>query len=268
MDQLIELYPSHRTHQSVRGIYLNEPILDRPFVYANFLSSLDGRIAVGKGRNSLLPEELPNQNDFRLFLELQAQADCIITHGAYLRARANKTLGDVLHLNKKHQDLLTWRLQNQLAEDFKVAICSNSLDFPEPFDLKKEQVLIATSQASSPAKRQYWQDLGYKLAICGTHWVEGDVLCDTLEEQQAQRIFLCSGPKILASMLAKRRLNQMYLTFSHQMIGQESFHSLIEGEASGDLSHCSFHQMRLIYDQSPELKHKQWYARFDVRYSE
>lgn len=60
---------------------------EAPFVYGNFVSSLDGRIALmdTAGGESYLPEALTNPNDLRLFFELEAQADCLITHAGYLR---------------------------------------------------------------------------------------------------------------------------------------------------------------------------------------
>src|SRR5262245_66693022 len=97
-----QLYPNWR-ERPVRGLYLSHRLheLGRsglPFVYGNFVSSLDGRIALrvprdGEGR---LPEALMSGSDFRLLLELHAQADCLITHWVYMRPNAAAPLHDPL----------------------------------------------------------------------------------------------------------------------------------------------------------------------------
>lgn len=267
MSEIVELYPQLRVLESIEGIYLSEPIPhNQNFVYTNFLSSLDGRIAIRKAQQSYLPEQLTNAHDFRLFLELQAHADCIVTHGAYLRARAHQTLGDILHIGKHHKDLLTWRQQQQRASQYQVIICSNSLEFPQPADLEKRQVIIATSNNSSPAKRQHWKQMGYSVVVCGKDWVESDLLCQHLSQLNLKRVFLCTGPKMLTDMLARKQLDRLYLTISHQLIGHQQFHTLMEGKLSQHLSHCRCKQARLIYDQSKSLTHSQWYVRFDLSY--
>jgi hypothetical protein len=98
-ERLLRLYPEPRQEVELRGLYLAHELHRRggphaPFVYADFVSSLDGRIAVA----DLVPPELIGGNDLRLLLELQAQADCVITHAGYLRALAEGRLGDILNI--------------------------------------------------------------------------------------------------------------------------------------------------------------------------
>ncbi|MGH8671441.1 MAG: hypothetical protein ACREUA_05305, partial [Burkholderiales bacterium] len=118
MTEILRLYPEPSMQCALEGLYLAENLhrmgsSDRPFVYANFISSLDGRIALidpGDGK-SRVPGELTSLNDWRLFQELQAQADCFITHGAYLRTLAEGRLDDILQVGTKPEsaDLLAWR---------------------------------------------------------------------------------------------------------------------------------------------------------------
>ena len=76
---------------------------EQPFVYANFVSSLDGRIAVVEVQTgeSYVLEDLTSGHDWRLFQELQAQADCMVTHGGYLRALAARKFQDILRLGSR-----------------------------------------------------------------------------------------------------------------------------------------------------------------------
>jgi len=80
--QILELYPQTGTARALDGTYLDHNLhtlgtSEQPFVYANFVSSLDGRIAVVEAHTgeSYVLEDLTSSHDWRLFQELQAQAD-------------------------------------------------------------------------------------------------------------------------------------------------------------------------------------------------
>ena len=101
---LLQLYPQVRD-TPLRGLYLAHGLHELglpglPFVYGDFVTSLDGRIALRDPASdeSYLPEALTSTSDLRLLLELHAQADCLITHGGYLRAIARKRLDDILQV--------------------------------------------------------------------------------------------------------------------------------------------------------------------------
>jgi hypothetical protein len=88
---LLALYPEpERT--ALEGIYLSHDLrrcrrgVD-PFVYSNFIASLDGRIAVAdpQGGEPEIPSATANPRDWRLLLELAAPADALIVSGRYVR---------------------------------------------------------------------------------------------------------------------------------------------------------------------------------------
>ncbi len=261
--RIIQLHPERRECESVNGLYLAENLhahARRPLVYADFISSLDGRIAIVRDGVEQLPESLTNANDLRLFMELLAQADCIITHGAYLRARAAGLLGDILHCGG---ELDNWRREHNLAPP-AVVVCSASLDFPAPLDLDRDKVIIATGQAHDPARAERWRDQGYRLITAGTGaMVEAGALLDELAAQGLRSICFAAGPQLLESALKDRCLDLLYLTLSHQLIGGDTFHTLIPNAA---LDHCRLIQKHLIFDNSPTLKHPQWFAKFECQY--
>ena len=251
---------------SVRGIYLRENLhrhtkTDRPLVYANFISSLDGRIAVFRNQIARMPESLINNNDLRLFFELLAQADCAITHGAYLRARAAGLLGDIFTLG---EELGQWRNQHRFPP-LKVVVCSASLDFPPPHDIATENLIIATGKNHDRKLAEQWRNRGYRLIVAGNHTlVEADLLLERLREYHLRNAYLVAGPKLFESTLEKRCLDLLYLTLSHQLIGNDRFHTLIPG---ADTKHCRLRQKHLILDASRELAHPQWFAKFACRYA-
>lgn len=145
---------------------------EKPFVYANFLTSLDGRIALeDSSGQTYLPKSLTTPNDFRLFLELECQADCLITHGGYLRSLAEKRLGNILQigLTDTTRDLAEWREAQGLVPQPAIVVASASLDFPMPPSIREhgQACYIATGEQADPAKLDYWRRQGYDIILAG-----------------------------------------------------------------------------------------------------
>jgi riboflavin biosynthesis pyrimidine reductase len=248
-ETLRQLYPHWREH-SLRGLYLAHRLheLGRPelpFVYGNFVSSWDGRIALRDTRSgeSRLPEALTSGSDFRLLLELHAQADCLITHGGYMRAIAQKRLDDLLQVGtiKGHEDLAAWRQAQGLAPQPAICIASGSLDFPFPESVARhgQQVFIATGRSAGAARVRELEREGYEVVVAGEgSTVEGRPLVDALAQRGYKSAFLLAGPRMLETMLRDGVLSRLYLTLIHRLLGGEHFHSLIEGpelDAAGRL---------------------------------
>jgi len=86
------LIPAPQEELPLHGLYLQHQLHRRgssgqPFVYSNFITSLDGRIALaGEHRHSHeVPDSITNPRDWRLYQELAGQADILITSGRYFR---------------------------------------------------------------------------------------------------------------------------------------------------------------------------------------
>jgi len=163
--KLLRFYPDPCEKISIKGLYLAHQLhkwgsAEPPFVYANFLSSLDGRIALEDAdQSTYIPKHITTASDFGLFMELHAQADCIITHGGYMRALGEGRLGNILQV--KDKELIEWRLNNGLKPQPAVIIASAGLNFPLHGSLKEhgQAVYIATGTKAEPDRIRYWQDL-------------------------------------------------------------------------------------------------------------
>jgi len=235
-----QLYPNGGEH-SVHGLYLAHRVHElgrpgEPFVYGNFVSSWDGRIALrdARGGESRLPEALTSGSDLRLLLELHAQADCLITHGGYMRAISQRRLDDLLQVGtiKGHEDLATWRAAQGLAPQPAVCIASGSLDFPFPESVSRhgQQVFVATGRSADAARLRQLERDGCEVVIAGEgSAVEGRLLVDALARRGYRSAFLLAGPRMLETMLRDGVLSRLYLTLIHRLLGGEHFHSLIEG---------------------------------------
>jgi riboflavin biosynthesis pyrimidine reductase len=268
--KVLSLYPQHAGMQAVKGLYLAHRLHElgtptNPFVYANFVSSLDGRIAIVDAEADAL-DGLTSANDFRLFQELHAQADCLITHTGYMRALAEGRLGNVLQVNATGQaaDLAQWRRQNGLPPQPAIVIASASLDFPiHPSIAEHAQSLhIATGRSADPARVERLREQGLTVIVAGgAAMVEGAPLVRALSELRYKSIYLVAGPKMLETMLRERALSRLYLTIRHRLLGGERFHTLIDGPRLGEPGELALRS--LYHDAGEEHAVGQWFAQFE-----
>ncbi|MEJ2115969.1 MAG: dihydrofolate reductase family protein [Gammaproteobacteria bacterium] len=277
--QLLQLFPQspdkHDQKHELKNLYLGEfgwfsANTKQPIVTANFLSSLDGRIAISPDEDSIaeLPSSLTSYEDFRLFLELHAQAECLITHGGYMRSLAENKLGNILQLpiEKNCEDLYCWREQHGLSKYPAVVIASSSLDFPMHSSLRinNQTVYIATGQQTDTDKIKYWQDQGYEVLIAGkSSSVEGKSLIDALTAKDYKHFYMIAGPKMLHTMLNDQQLNKLYLSHSHQLLGGEIFRTKVDGPT---LTSPKLELTSLFYDQPSENKHGQFFSNYTCHY--
>jgi riboflavin biosynthesis pyrimidine reductase len=239
-DTLLQLYPDSRTHP-LRGLYLAQRLhelgsTELPFIYGNFVSSFDGRIALRDpdSGESHVPAALVSESDFRLLLELMAQADCLITHGGYLRALARGHLDDILQVGKMagHEDLAAWRAAQGLRPQPAICIVSGSLDFPLPESIRShdQEVFAVTGESAPAARARALQHEGCEVVRAGEGTtVEGRPLVDELARRGLRSAFLLAGPRLLETMLRHGLLARLYVTLTHHLLGGEQFHSMIEG---------------------------------------
>ena len=274
--QLLRLFPQSSITFELEKLYLQHhgwysPNLGKPTVVANFLTSLDGRIAVSPDRSSdpQLPKSLTSKEDFRLFLELYAQADCLITHGGYLRALSENRLGNILQLPNDaiYDDLHAWRKEQGLAKHPDIVIASASLNFPIHPSLHDsgQKIYIATGQNSDATLLKEWQTQGYEILQTGnSSYVEGAKLIEALAKRYYQHIYLIAGPKMLHTMIQDCQLNKLYLSSSHQLLGGDIFRTLLDGDV---LAGCTLKLNSLFYDELSENECGQFFSSYECIYN-
>jgi riboflavin biosynthesis pyrimidine reductase len=270
---ITRLFPTPSQTVELKGLYLAQRLHqqgspNKPFVYANFLSSLDGRIAITdpESGQSYTPKELSSTSDFRLFMELHAQADCLITHGGYLRALAANKLGNILQVSSREgdQDLGQWRKANGLPPQPALVIASASLNFPIPDSLKQhnQQVYIATGVNADPERIAYWQDQGYPVLLTGSDQrVQGKMLIKALSRYGYQSLYLIAGPEMLDTMLREGQLSRLYQSLRHQLLGGEKFHTLVPGPMLGEQGKLQLNA--LYYDADESAGTGQFFCQFE-----
>jgi riboflavin biosynthesis pyrimidine reductase len=266
------LYPPPYEAVALQGLYLGLRLHEfgtpqRPFVYANFLSSLDGRIALEDAEGAAyLPKSLTTPADFRLFLELQAQADCLVTHGGYLRSLAAGRLGNILQIGQRPEsaDLVQWRADNGLKPQPAIVIASASLDFPLPDSIREfgQTCYVATGRKADPAKVEHWRERGCEVLFAGEGGrVEGAPLARALGERGLRSVYLVAGPEMLDTMVRGGKLGRLFQTVTHQLMGGTAFRTVSPGHEFGPAGHLKLRS--LYYDPNSPEGAGQWFAQFD-----
>jgi riboflavin biosynthesis pyrimidine reductase len=260
-DTVTRLFPDIQQELKLQGLYL--PSIDdvakqgeSPLVYTNYITSLDGRIAIDhpvSGERGV-PEHITNPRDWRLYQELAAQADVLLVSARYLRelsedkAQANMPVSD----DPEFADLLAWRQQNGLTPQPAVVVLSASLDLPlsQLRSLQHRRVYVATG-----ARNTVKADKVNEIEQAGAHMlysgdssnVEGQCLVDLLKEEGFRTIYSIAGPGVLETLLRARVLDRIYLTQVHRLIGGVSFDTLFEGSLLDPAADFSLHA--LYYDK-------------------
>ncbi len=273
--EIVCLYPEFGAAEPLRGLYLRRnPFAavnqQRPFVYANFLSSLDGRIALrGSDQTHFqLPKTLKSDEDFRLFLELYAHADCIITHSGYMRSLSAGRLGNVLQIPdlQSTQDIHDWRKEHGMASAPDIIIISGSLDFPwhESLNRSNQKVHIATGAFPNEERRQQWIGLGHTVHVLGSSTtVDAQPLMEFVVQQGYRSVYLVAGPQLLQELLVNNYVDRFFITLCHQLLGGEDFKSLIPEVTLEEKGHMEL--QRLYMDDKSSSMLGQWYAEFSCR---
>jgi riboflavin biosynthesis pyrimidine reductase len=241
VNHVTRLYPLPTKELPLHGLYLGHAVwqqaaeMGRPLVYANFVTSLDGRIAVPgpTGSGLVVPKEVANSRDWRLFQELAVQADVVISSGRYLRDYASGHAQEILRVYDDPQfaDLAQWRVQRGLSPQPDIAVISASLDFPVPEALLvggRRVVIFTTEQADQQRVREL-EDHAGRVVVAGEATVTGDRLVQAMAELGYRAIYSASGPKVLHLLLAAGVLDRLYLTLANRLLGGDLFSSIVEG---------------------------------------
>lgn len=241
MHKVTRLFPLPAQELPLHGLYLGHDVrglaagMGRPLVYTNFVASLDGRIAVPgpTGSGLVVPKQVANDRDWRLFQELAVQADVVISSGRYLRDYASGHAQEILRVYDDPQfaDLAEWRVQQGLSRQPDLAVLSASLDFPVPEALLaggRRVVIFTTEQADPRRVRELEAQAGHVIAA-GETSVTGDRLVQAMAGLGYRAIYSASGPKVLHLLLAAGVLDRLYLTLANRLLGGEPYSTIVEG---------------------------------------
>lgn len=238
---VLRLFPGAAAPASLYGLYLDDALRPagtpaRPFVYASFIASLDGRVALIDPAThvSKVPRAIANPRDWRLFQELATSADVLVTSGRYIRDLAAGVAQDDLPLSGKPEfaDLHAWRGARGLSPQPAVAIVTDHLDLPIPEALlhSGRKICIAAGAAADASLVAAWTARGVRVLKAGNGArVEGRALVAALMQEGFGTIDMVGGSMLLDMLLADRVLDRLYFTQACRILGGQPFDTLMKG---------------------------------------
>jgi riboflavin biosynthesis pyrimidine reductase len=240
-DNVLRFFPGPGAPVPLRGLYLSEPFrpsgrASRPFVYTNFIASLDGRVSLPDPRTAkrTVPGAIANPRDWRLFQELAAGADALVVSGRYVRDLPGAVTGRSFPVSTKpeHADLAEWRRVQGLAPQPAIVIVTASLELPRLDGLAASgrTVYVATGNSADSSKVHRIESEGARVLRVGEgKCVEGRKLVEALAREAHWNIAMISGGEVLNTLLVDDVLDRLYLTLACGVLGGLSFDTLLTG---------------------------------------
>lgn len=238
---LLRIFPGPPMRVPLQGVYLGEPFgppLDagKRFVYASFIASLDGRISLPAPSSDrfTVPAAIANPRDFRLFQELLASADVLVTSGRYVRRlrRGVSSRSFPISAKPEYAHLHRWRRAQGLPPQPAVAIVTASLELPSIGALATSgrRVYIATGDAAHRERAATLESEGARVLRVGEGGrAQGERLVEALSREGLRNIALIGGGEILSTLLVDGALDRLYLTVACRILGGSLFDTLCTG---------------------------------------
>lgn len=250
------LFPLPAQTAPLEGLYLGHDIraagdTSAAFVYTNFISSLDGHISeVEPGSNRRrVPQAIANDRDWRLYMELAAQADVVLTSARHLRAIVDGRHTELVDIGHgQHADLAGWRRDRGLEAQPAIAVMSTRLELPIAAlrDRLATPLLVVTTSTAPERRVAALQAEGIEVLHGGDgDSVDGHLLVQALGGCGLRCIYSIAGPRVLHTLQAAGVLNRLYLSLAHVLLGGEHYDTLTHGPAFTPPALMQLHKLYL-----------------------
>lgn len=269
------LFPPSDKPYRVKGLYLEHGLHRRgrpghPFVYSNFITSLDGRIAVATtGRTSHeVPAAIANARDWRLYQELAGQADLLITSGRFLRQAVAGEAQAQLPVSREtaFSDIIEWRREQGLNEQPDIAIMSSSLELPVDSleNYRNRRLLVITGNEAPEDRARQLTELGTDIVQAGNgRRVDGRKMIEALDRRGYHSIYSVAGPGVFHTLVEANVLDRLYLTLTHQLLSGNVYDTFTQGDG---LSPARGMQLVSLYhDAAAPAGASQWFTAFEPK---
>jgi len=265
------LYPGPQDNLPLKGLYL-ELGLHRVaeendiLVYSNYIASLDGRISLKDPRSGEfgVPPSIANKRDWRLYQELAAQSDVMITSARYFRQMSTGVAQDLLPVGKEpeYADIKAWREAQGLKPQPDVAIISASLDIPLAAlgTVADRNIHVFTHEHADTSRREELARHGVNVVLAGPDSVDGAALREELKQMGYRSAYMIAGPEVHCTLIAAGALDRLFVTCRHMLLGGGDYHTIMESDLTRP-THARLKSLHL--DQG--LEPAQTYAQFLLR---
>jgi len=236
-------------------------------IYSNYIVSVDGRISLRDADSGqfTVPGAIANKRDWRLYQELAAQSDVMITSARYFRQLATGQAQDLLPVGqgKDYADLLDWRLSEDMDSQPAVAIVSNSLDIPvAALDMVhgRDIYVFTTEQADTTWEMALKHHGAHVIHAGSTEGVNGGALRRQLAGLGFSSAYMIAGPQVHGTLIRAGALDRMFLTTHHTLLGGSAFHTILQSELAAP---AQLELQSLYLDTEPESQ--QMFAQYSLR---
>ncbi|MDQ6951520.1 MAG: dihydrofolate reductase family protein [Mariprofundales bacterium] len=229
---LFRLLPQPAQELPLRGCYLRLGLQHgdsgAPLLYANFVGSVDGRIAMPGDHGVMqVPPAIANARDWRLYQELAAQSAVMITSARYFR-QLDAGCAQAL-LPVEGDDLRQWRLQQGMNLQPDLIILSASLDIPlaalAPF--RDRAITVLTTADSDPMRRQRLEAVGVNIIVADGGAVSGTAVRQLMCQRGYRSGYVIAGCGVFRTLLLDRVVDRLFLTTHHTLLGGDCFDTLL-----------------------------------------
>jgi 2,5-diamino-6-(ribosylamino)-4(3H)-pyrimidinone 5'-phosphate reductase len=220
---LQQLYPTATPVADPLAIYervaFPEPPPDRPHVFVNMVSSVDGRAQVD-GRAAGLGSDV----DQALMQRLRALADCVLNGSGTVNA-------EQIYRALPAELIAQRRARGQAEEPLWAVITASGEIRPDSSLFRKPgpRPIVFVAE-STPADRAAWLAERADVVVAGRERPDLATVLRTLRERYGCRNVLSEGgPSLNDSMLRADALDELFLTFAPKIAAGEG-KNVVEGE--------------------------------------
>lgn len=274
MTKVVQQYPADGFERNLAGLYLDEAFRtpghsNTPFVYTNFVTSLDGRIAVRDPDTERwqVPVEIETAEDHRLYQELAAQADAVLVTPRHARAMVERPhLCPFPYLEPPADSTLKqWRLDRELpAAPALVVVCLRP-KFPGRQLIERfgcELICVTGQQADKDALRQLEADGVTVITVRDRSLVSGTRLVEALTLAGHYYLYSVAGPSLFGTLLDSQALDRLYLNQVDRIVGGREFQTFCALERTPPMELT----LRAAYRCEPARTPGQTFRVFDLSY--
>jgi riboflavin biosynthesis pyrimidine reductase len=235
-------------------LYDGDLAFDGPRVYANFVSSIDGVVALPSVDAS--PSVISGKSDADRFVMglLRACADVVLVGAGTLRAEPDHRWTPAFVYPQGRDDYARLRAARGLPPEPRLAVLTSSGDL-DPETPALEGALVLTTSCGARRLEQRGRTPATVLAVGGQGNLDLGGVVHALRSRDMRMILSEGGPTVLGQLLDLGLLDELFLTISPVLIGRtrsEGRPGLAEG---ADLLHkdCSMAEVVSVHRHRSHL---------------
>jgi riboflavin biosynthesis pyrimidine reductase len=209
--------PSSLSDDDVAELY-GYPV-ERTWVRANFVSTLDGAVQGGDDRAGSISDSA----DRRVFALLRSLCDVVVVGAGTARAEGYAPVRS----HEVHGDL---RARLGLTAVPSIAVVSRTVDVSEELLRGDEARTLVFTTTTAPTARVEEAKAVAEVVEAGDETIDPATVVDQLTARGFRRILLEGGPQLMRSFVAAGRCDELCLTVSALLVGGDR-HRLLRGGA-------------------------------------